>query len=252
MSFEVSADAYGRFMGRFAAPLAADFVTELGLRPGQRALDVGCGPGALTALLVEQLGSAHVVAVDPSAPFVAAARERFPGVQVHLGTAEALPLPTDSVDVAAAALVVHFMPDPIAGLAEMRRVTRPGGLVAASCWDFAGNRSPLSIFWEGVRRFEPAHPGEDGEPGARQGQLGEYFRAAGLAQVRESTALSRVALEDFQQWWAPFELGVGPAGSYLAGLDAAQRADLRAACEALFPPTPYVLEATAWTAFGLA
>ena len=250
VSFVVSADSYGQFMGRFSGPLAEQFLAELDLQPGMRALDVGSGPGALTALLVEQLGAANVVAADPSEPFVAALRERFPGVEVHQAPAESIPLPDASVDVAAAQLVIHFMPDPTAGVAEMGRVTRAGGLVAASCWDFEGDRSPLAWFWDAVRQFEPEHPGEVNEAGAREGQIGEYFRAAGLHDVREATVTAHVEIASFDEYWTPFTLGVGPAGAYVAALDESGKAELRAACEALFPPTPCVLDVTAWAGYG--
>jgi len=250
MTFNVSADDYGAFMGRFSGPLAVEFVDELELEPGMRAVDVGCGPGALTALLVERLGSENVVAADPSEPFVEAARQRFPGVEVHLAPAESLPLPDQSFDVAVAQLVVHFMADPIAGITEMARVTRAGGLVAASCWDFEGDRSPLAVFWDGVRHFDPTHPGEANEAGARAGQLAEYFGAAGLRDIRESEITVAVPIASFDDYWAPFTLGVGPAGAYLAALDVPGRADLRDVCQSLFPPTPCDLAVTAWTGYG--
>jgi ubiquinone/menaquinone biosynthesis C-methylase UbiE len=116
VSFDVSADAYGRFMGRYSEPLAAGFVELTGVSPGQRALDVGCGPGALTAQLVRILGPKAVAALDPSPSFVAAIRARFPGVDVREGTAERLPFEDDSFDAAAAQLVVHFLSDPVVGL----------------------------------------------------------------------------------------------------------------------------------------
>src|SRR5690349_7074584 len=112
-------------MGRFSEPLATEFVTLLGLRAGQRVLDVGCGPGALTRVLVQRLGADAVSAVDPSESFVAAVGERVPGIEVHRASAEDLPFADDRFDAAVAQLVVHFMTDPVAGLAEMGRVTRP-------------------------------------------------------------------------------------------------------------------------------
>ncbi|MDT4950202.1 MAG: hypothetical protein QOJ37_2797, partial [Pseudonocardiales bacterium] len=121
MSFDVGADAYGRFMGRFSEPLAAEFATLVGVRSGQRALDVGCGPGALTAVLSARLGAAAVSAVDPSESFVAAVKERLPEVDVQQASAEALPFPDDVFDMALAQLVVHFMADPEAGLVELAR-----------------------------------------------------------------------------------------------------------------------------------
>ena len=131
MSFDVSADAYTRFMGRYSEPLAALFADLAGVRRGQRVLDVGCGPGALTAELAGRLGAGAVCAVDPSQPFAAAVAERLPGVEVSVAAAERLPFPAGVFDAALAQLVVHFMADPVAGLREMGRVTRPGGVVAA-------------------------------------------------------------------------------------------------------------------------
>jgi ubiquinone/menaquinone biosynthesis C-methylase UbiE len=155
VAFEVEADAYSAFMGRYSEPLADLFVQWAGVGPGRQALDVGCGPGALTARLVGRLGAARVIAVDPSASFVAAVRRRCPGVIVHQAAAERLPLADGSVDAALAQLVVHFMTDPVAGLAEMARVTRPGGVVAACVWDFANGGGPLATFWAAVRDLDP-------------------------------------------------------------------------------------------------
>ena len=147
MSFDVPADAYDRYMGRYSRQLSAQMADLAGVRPGDRVLDVGCGPGALTAELVTRLGPDAVAAVDPSEPFVAAARQRHPGVDVRRASAEQLPFVDDSFDVAIAQLVVHFMADPVAGLAEMARVTRPDGVVAACVWDHASEQGPLSHFW---------------------------------------------------------------------------------------------------------
>ncbi|HSR26233.1 MAG TPA: class I SAM-dependent methyltransferase, partial [Candidatus Eisenbacteria bacterium] len=138
MTFDVSGDAYARFMGRFSEPLAARFADLADLRTGQNALDVGCGPGALTAELVRRLGAAAVSAIDPSPPFVEAVRARFPAVDARRGAAERLPFPADGFDHVMAQLVVHFMTDPVAGLREMARVARPAGTVAACVWDHAG------------------------------------------------------------------------------------------------------------------
>src|SRR5688572_3079557 len=155
-------------MGRFSVPLASRFLDRVRLRPGQRVLDVGCGPGALTTALVDRLGADHVAAVDPSEPFVAAVRERLPGVDVRTGRAEALPHDASAYDACLAQLVVHFMADPVAGLAEMRRVTRAGGAVACTVWDHAGGSGPLAAFWRAVAEVDPAAPGERELPGTRR------------------------------------------------------------------------------------
>jgi SAM-dependent methyltransferase len=246
VTFAVGADAYDRFMGRFSDPLADEFVALAGLRAGDRALDVGCGPGALTRRLVGLLGPAAVAAVDPSEPFVAAARERCPGVDVRLGVAEDLPFEADTFDAALAQLVVHFMSDPVAGLREMARVTRPGGTVLASVWDHAGDTGPLTTYWRAVRELDPTARDESGLAGAGEGQLAALARSAGLADVEPSSLTVHVGFPTFDDWWEPFTFGVGPAGVHAAGLDEDGRAALRARCEELLPPAPFELAAAAW------
>ncbi len=246
MAFDVAPDAYGRFMGRYAEPLAVEFVEWAGVGPGQRALDVGCGPGTVTARLVERLGAGAVAAVDPSTTFVAATRERFPDVDVRRGVAERLPFPDGAFDAALAQLVVHFMSDPVAGLREMARVTRPDGVVAACVWDHAGGQGPLSVFWQAVRDIDPDHPGEADLAGTRQGHLEELSRAAGLELVEVGALSVTVPYASFDQWWEPFTLGVGPAGDYVAGLAAQRRALLRSRCADRLPPAPFEISPIAW------
>lgn len=250
MSFNVAASSYDRFMGRFSEPLAVPFVEVAGLTAGQRALDVGCGPGALTTQLVSRLGADHVSAVDPSDPFVAAAKERFPGVDVHLGSAELLPFEDDSFDASLAQLVVHFMADPVAGLREMARVTVPGGVVAACVWDHASGGGPLSLFWQAVNELDPDAHDESHLAGSREGHLAELFEAAELAEIEPSSLTVTVRFASFEDWWEPYTLGVGPSGAYAAGLDDARRAALIARCEELLPPAPFDLPASAWCVRG--
>jgi SAM-dependent methyltransferase len=250
MSFTVGADAYDRFMGRYSARLAPLLADLAGVQPGQRALDVGCGPGALTGELVARLGAEAVAAVDPSEPFVDAARERHPGVDVRRAAAEELPFPDAEFDVALAQLVVHFMADPIGSLREMARVTRPGGGVVACVWDHAGRRGPLSLFWTAVRQLDPGAQDESELAGAREGHLAELFKAAGLHNVTETELAVRVEYASFDEWWEPFTLGVGPAGTYAAGLDAVRREELKGRCRQLAPAAPFTVEAIAWSARG--
>ena len=248
MSFDVPADAYDRFMGRFSEPLADSFVALVQARPGMRALDVGCGPGALTARLVARLGGSAVAAVDPSPPFLSAVRARLPEVDVRHSAAEQLPFDDDEFDLCLAQLVVHFMADPVAGIVEMARVTRPGGVVAACVWDHGGDRGPLSPFWQAVAHVDPAAPNESDLAGSREGHLLELFSAAGLPEPRGTTLTVTSTFPTFEEWWDPYTYGVGPAGSYLAGLPEADREEVRRHCADLFGPAPFELSSSAWCA----
>jgi SAM-dependent methyltransferase len=251
VSFAVAADAYDRFMGRYSVPLAPRFADFARLAPGQRVLDVGCGPGALTAELVGRLGPASVTAVDPSQSFVAAARERHPGVTVRRAAAEQLPFGDQEFDAALAQLVVHFMTDPVAGLREMARVTRTDGVAAACVWDYGSGGSPISVFWEAARELDAEVEDESSLAGAREGHLTELFRAAGLRAVMESGLSFEVDHPSFEDWWEPFTLGVGPAGVYAAGLDAERLARLHDLCREKLPDAPFALNARAWAARGV-
>ena len=252
MSFDVAAEAYFRFMGRFAEPLADEFVVYADVQPGQRALDVGCGPGALTARLVDRLGVDSVAAIDPSAPFVDATRHRFPGIDVRAGAAERLPYDNGTFDLALAQLVVHFMTDPLAGLREMVRVTRPGGTVAACVWDHGGGTGPLSLFWRAVHDVDPDADDEGDLAGSRAGHLADLFQQASLAEVEPSSVSVTLEFATFDEWWEPFALGVGPAGAYVAGLDDTGRAEVRAAARRRLPDVPFTITASAWTVRGKA
>ena len=251
MSFDVAAEAYDRFMGRYSRQLSPQLADLAGLTGGQRVLDVGCGPGALTAELVTRVGAAAVSAVDPSESFVDAARSRNPGVQVVRASADALPFPDRTFDAALAQLVVHFMPDPVAGLAEMARVTRRDGVVAACVWDHGGGHGPLRVFWEAARELDPEVEDESQLAGARAGHLAELFAAAGLHAVEAATLSASLEHPTFEAWWEPYTDGVGPAGSYLASLDPERRTVLRERCRAMLPDGPFVLTSWAWAARGL-
>jgi SAM-dependent methyltransferase len=250
--FHVAAEAYDSFMGKYSRLLAPLFCDFAGIRGEKRALDVGCGPGALTAELARRLGSTQVLAVDPSQPFVEAARERHPGVDVRRASAELLPFADDAFDASVAQLVVHFMDDPLAGLREMSRVTRPGGVVAACVWDHAGGEGPLSRFWDAAHQLDSDVLDESQLAGARQGHLAELMEQVGLADVRETVISVSVEHASFEEWWQPFTLGVGPAGAYLATLNTGQQLRLRELCQQNTPSTGMTVTANAWAARGLA
>ncbi len=244
--FDVAAESYGRFMGRYSEPLAEQFVSWVGALAGQSALDVGCGPGALTERLVERLGVTSVSAVDPSGSFVAALRLRLPGIDVREGAAENLPHASHQFDLCCAQLVVHFMTDPVRGLSEMARVAKQRGVVAASTWDHPGNSGPLSVFWTAVKQLDPEAQDESALPGTRKGHLEELFEQAGLVDIESTRLTVTVSYSSFDEWWQPYTLGVGTAGAHVARLTEAERTTLQDECRRILPSAPFDLTAAAW------
>lgn len=244
------AGSYARFMGRFSEPLAPPFADLVGEVEG-RLLDVGCGPGVLTAELVRRHGAERVDAIDPTPGFVEAARDRCPGVDVRQGSAEELPYADGAYGAAYAQLVVHFMADPVRGLAEMARVVRPGARVAACVWDHGGGRGPLSLFWDVARELDPAARQQaDASPGSREGDLERLMVEAGLGDVVGGELSVTVHLASAEDWWAPFAEPAGSVGDYLATRTPDQVAQLRDACRSRLPAGPFDLTVWAWTAVG--
>lgn len=253
MSFEVAADAYDRFMGRFSRLLSPQMLELADVQPGEKVLDVGCGTGALTQVLIDRVGAGNVTGIDPSEAFVGAFRERFPDVRIEHGSAESLPFPDDRFDAAIAQLVVHFMQDPVRGIAEMARVTRPGGTVAACVWDHAGGTGPVNLFWAAAHDvMDPRDSDEAGLAGAREGHLVELFGQAGLGGVEGSVVVADLEMATFDAYWEPFNRGVGPAGAYLQKLPEADRERVRARARELAGTEPFTIRARAWAARGVA
>lgn len=248
MSFDVTGDAYDRFMGRYSQPLARLFVDFAAPGSAGPVLDVGCGTGALTAELVHRLGADAIRAVDPSPSFVGVMGERFPAVEVVEANAAALPFESGTFAAALSQLVVHFMDDPVAGVSEMARVTRSGGVVGACVWDHAEGGGPLEAFWQATRALDPGATTEDLLPGTRHGDLTEIFRQAGLAQIEERALTVRVSHPTFDEWWQPFTLGVGPAGAHVAALGGEAADALRRACLERLGEGPFHVDARVWAA----
>jgi ubiquinone/menaquinone biosynthesis C-methylase UbiE len=248
--FRVAAEAYDSFMGRYSVPLATPFCDFANVAGENLVLDVGCGPGALTGELVRRLGAGSVAAIDPSEPFVAAVGERHPGVDIRLAPAEDIPFPDDTFDASLAELVVHFMADPVAGLSEMARATRRGGVVAACVWDSAPDGGPLSRFWQLTQELDPDAEDESGYAGTREGHLVELFNEAGLRDIEGADLSVAVEHASFEDWWRPFTMGVGPPGAYIASLDEKRRAALEQHVRAGHPDGRFVVTARAWAARG--
>jgi SAM-dependent methyltransferase len=227
-AFRVAGSAYDSFMGRYSGPLALRFADAVGVTRGQTALDVGCGPGALTGVLVDRLGADAVSACDPSEPFVADCIARYPGVIVRVAPAEAIPFDDDAFDLAVAQLVMHFVSDPDRAAAELCRVVRPGGLVGACVWDLDDGMEMLHRFWEAVLAVDP--DAAVNERGLRFGgprELVDLFETAGLSDVTETTLRVTSTYPAFDELWSGFLAGVGPAGTYCVSLSDASRAKVK-------------------------
>ena len=255
-SFRAPADAYDRFIGRYGAELAAALIAFAGLEPGMRALDVGCGPGALTKALADRLGAENVAGADPSEPFAEACAARLPGVEVVVAEAESLPFADGAFDAALAQLVVNFMPDAAKGVREMARVTRPGGVVAACVWDYAGEMTLLRAYWDAAREVDPERAARADEGAVmqwcREGELAELWRTVGLRDVRFGEIVVRASYASFEDLWSPFPTGVGPAGAYCKSLDSGLRDALRSAYRSRLGvgDEPFELTARAWGVAG--
>lgn len=251
--FQTTGEAYDSFMGRYSRPLAHAFADAAGVEAGMSALDVGCGPGALTGVLVDRLGAASVSAIDPSPPFVADCARRHAGVDVREGRAEAIPFADECFDRSLAQLVLHFVSDPPGAAAEMRRVVRPGGGIAACVWDFEVEMEMLRAFWDAARVVDQHAPDEArtlrfGAPG----EIAELFDGVGIVDVVESRLTVESTYADFDELWAGFLAGIGPAGAFCVALDDDRREILRSEIFDRIgaPAGSFTLSATALCASG--
>src|SRR4051794_9689698 len=251
-TFQTPAEAYDRHVGRYCHALARALCDFAGVRG--RALDVGRAPGALPAILKERAD--EVGAVDPSEPFAEACRRRT-GVRVEVAAAEALPFPDDGFDAALAQLVVNFMSDAPAGVREMRRVTRPGGVVAAAVWDYAGEMTLLRRFWDAAVALDPAAAERDegrSMPYCSPTELEALWRDAGLEDVAVSELVVDAGYTGYDDLWAPLEAGVAPSGAYVVSLPPDRRAALREELRRRLGAggAPFRLTARAWAVAGQA
>jgi SAM-dependent methyltransferase len=246
MTFAVAAEMYDRFVGRYSDGLGRALAEKAGVGSGMQALDVGAGTGKLVGVLAEILGEKNIAAVDPSEPFVAALAERFPGVDVRHGTAEQLPFENTSFDAVFAQLVINFLTDPERGAAEMARVARGGGTVAAAVWDYRGEMTMLTTFWEAAGAIdERMRFGELNE-------LVELWDGAGLRDVDGGEIVVSAAYQNFDDLWEPFLAGVGPAGDFAVSLEPDRQGAMREEYRRRLgsPEGPFELQARAWYAVG--
>ncbi len=235
-----SGAAYEPYVGRWSRLVTRQFLPWLRLGPGRRWLDVGCGTGVLTRAIVELAGPREVVGVDPSTGFVAYASARVVDSRVHfdVGDARSLPFESQGFDVVVSGLVLNFVPDPARGLAEMTRVARPGGTVAAYVWDYAGAMQMMRYFWDAAVALDPlALELDEGRrfPICQPAALRGLFETAGLTGLEATAIEVPTGFRDFDDYWSPFLGGQGPAPSYVASLDDSRRGILREQIRAALP-----------------
>lgn len=250
------ASAYERFMGRWSRELARAFVLWLGVPPGRRWLEVGCGTGALTSRILKIGRPASVMATDPSEQFIAHARAVLPDHRVEFITAsmERLPAEAAGYDVVASSLVLNFLPDPAAALREMRSIAAENGVVAACVWDYAGGMQFLRRFWDAAVELDPAaRQYDEGTrfPICSPSALEAAFREAGFDRVVVEALEVPTRFQDFDDYWTPFVGGPGPAPGYLSSLPTRRQQDLERRLAATLPRTEdgsIALTARAWAA----
>jgi SAM-dependent methyltransferase len=253
MSFAVPADAYDRYMGRYSRRLAPLFMQFAHVSAGQRVLDVGCGPGALTAALAEKVGAEHVAACDPSPGFARACQQRVQGADVRTAPAEELAWPDAQFDAVLAQLVLSFVSDAGAAGREMRRVAVRGGTVAACTWDYGGQMEMLGTFWGAALALDAGAPDEAHSLAFTDREsLQELWHGVGLRDIETTGLVVDARYQSFADYWQPFLSGTGPAGQYCLSLDERHREALRDACfRALGKPSgAFTLTARAWATRG--
>jgi len=207
VSFTTGTEAYGRGVGRYSNALAQALCDAAGVADGDAALDVGCGPGALVAELARRLGAPRVAGVDPSAPFVAAARLLVPDADIREAAAEELPFGDASFDLVLSQLVVNFTSDPQRALAEMRRVGQR--TVAACVWDYAGEMTMLRSLWDAALELDPNAPDEGAVMHyCSPAELAELWSAASLRDVVTGELVVHADYADFADYWSPFPAGI--------------------------------------------
>jgi SAM-dependent methyltransferase len=229
--FTVSS-GYERYMGRWSRLLAPGYIAFVNLKDGDRVLDVGTGTGSVASAIAASMKSSQVVGIDPSEAFIAAAKRNAKSAResFEIGDAQKLRFADATFDQTMSLLVMNFIPDHGKALAEMRRVTRPGGVVSACVWDYGEGMESLRIFWDEVVALDPAAEPkhERNMKLTRQGQLGGLWKSAGLANLQEKPLVIDQAFASFDDYWGPFLTGVGPGGAYVVSLPEERRKQLEA------------------------
>lgn len=222
--------AYERLMGRWSQKVGQRFLDWLAPAPGQDWLDVGCGNGAFTEVIAAHDPSARLTGIDPAAAQIAYARQRpgTAGARFDAGDAQALPYGDASFDLAVMGLVIAFVPDPARGVAELVRVTRPGGTVATYMWDLPGGGLPLAPLFGALVAMGYPHPTPPSARISEQAALAQLWRASGLADVKSETIRITVTFDDFEDFWQSNTLTQGPQAAVMRGLSDAERQQLRA------------------------
>jgi len=224
-------DPYELYIGRWSSLVARQFLARLNPPPALRWLDIGCGTGALTAVIAETCLPSQLVGVDPSAGFLSKARGRLGGkATFDVGNATEIPLPDASFDVVVSGLVLNFVPVPASGLAEMKRKAAAGATIAAYVWDYAERMLLIRHFWDAAVELRPeALQLDEGVrfPLCAPAALSEVFRSTGLDAIQVAPIEIATRFRDFDDYWAPFLGGQGPAPSYAMSLDESERARLR-------------------------
>jgi SAM-dependent methyltransferase len=222
---------YEQYVGRWSRQVAPLFLSWLNIPVGRRWLDVGCGTGALCAAIVDRCSPATVAGVEPSEGFLKTAKENLADrVALHQGSATAVPLGDGSVDVVVSGLVLNFVPDQPAALAEMARVTAMGGTIGAYVWDYAGKMELMRYFWDAAVELDPRAARMDEGPRfplCRPEVLEKLFADTGLQGVEVRAIDVPTRFTSFDDYWQPFLGGQGPAPAYAMSLDETLRADLR-------------------------
>jgi SAM-dependent methyltransferase len=254
-----SGNPYERYVGRWSREVAPRFLAWLGIPAGRKWLDVGCGTGALCAAIIDRCAPAAVAGVEPSAGFLKAAKENLADrAALYQGSATAIPLGDASVDVVVSGLVLNFVADQRAALAEMARVTFPGGTIAGYVWDYAGKMELMRYFWDAAVELDPSKAAlDEGSrfPLCRPETLEKLFLDAGLAGVEVKAIDIPTRFADFDDYWQPFLGGQGPAPAYAMSLDEMARARLRDRIRERLPTQrdgSISLSARAWAARGAA